>query len=263
MSDLEDLQRIAQRHLLEGGPLPGALGTALSPPVEERWGIYCEGYVLRLVASLATTYDGLAARLGREDFDRLARAFIAGHPSRFRSLRDYGAELAAFLRARANDAETRLQADLAAFEWHLASAFDAADVTAAGIGELAALAPEAWPSLRFRAVPGLGRLCTTTNAVAAWRAARAALEADPAAGPVPGPPATDTDPVEWLIIRPALETRFRSLPDDEAEALDRVLSGATFAELGEALAARHGENAALAAATWLKGWLTEGVLLRV
>ena len=53
MSDLEDLQRIAQRHLLEGGPLPGALGTALSPPVEERWGIYCEGYVLRLVASLA------------------------------------------------------------------------------------------------------------------------------------------------------------------------------------------------------------------
>jgi hypothetical protein len=263
MSGLNDLQRIAQDHLLHGGPLPEALGAALSPPVEERWGIYCEAYRLRLVDSLATTYDALAARLGREDFAQVARAFIAAHPSRFRSLRDYGAEFPAFLRHRSDEAEARLQADLAAFQWHLAAAFDAPDATATTIGELARLPPEAWAGLRFRAVPGLGRLRTSTNAVAAWRAGRAALEADPAAAAVREPPAADTDPVEWLIVRPALETRFRSLPEDEAEALDRVLSGATFAELGEALAARHGENAALAAATWLKGWLTEGALLRV
>ena len=263
MIELAELQRIAQRHVLQGGPLPEALGTALSPPVEERWGIYCEGYVLRLVAALATTYDALAARLGQEEFARLAREFIAGRPSTFRSLRDYGGAFAVLLRARADDAESRLHADLAAFEWHLAAAFDAPDATATTIEELAVVAPEAWPGLRFRGVPGLGRLRTTTNAVAAWRAARAALEVDPAAGPVPEPPAADTGPVEWLIIRPALETRFRSLPEDEAEALDRVLAGASFAELGEALGTRHGENAALAAATWLKGWLTEGALLRV
>jgi hypothetical protein len=263
VSGLEDLQRIAQRHLLQGGPLPDTLVDALAPPVEERWGIYCEGYRLRLVASLATTYGALAARLGREAFATVARAFIDEHPSSFRSLRDYGVEFAAFLQERADDAETRLHADLAAFEWHLAAAFDAPDATATTVAALATLAPHEWPGLSFRAVPGLGRLRTTTNAVAVWRTCRAALEADHAAGPVTDPPAIDADSVEWLVVRPALETRFRSLPDDEAEAFDRVLGGASFAELGEALAVRHGENAPLVAATWLKGWLTEGALLRV
>ena len=263
MSGLEDLQRIAQRHLLQGGPLPDTLLGALAPPVEERWGIYCEGYRLRLVASLATTYGALAARLGREDFATVARAFIDGHPSTYRSLRDYGGDFAAFLRVRATDAETRLHADLAAFEWLLAAAFDAPDTTATTVAALATLAPHEWPGLSFCAVPGLGRLRTTTNAVAVWRACRSALEADPAAGPVTDPQAADTDAVDWLVVRPTFETRFRSLPDDEAEALDRVLGGASFAQLGEALALRHGGNAPLVAATWLKGWLTEGALLRV
>jgi hypothetical protein len=263
MKTLDDLQRTAQRHLLGAGPLPAALEAAIVPPAADRWSIYVEAYRLRLVEALATTYGALTARLGRDAFARLAREFIAAHPSTHRSLRDYGGELAAFIAARGTDAETRLQSELAAFEWHLAAAFDAPDATATAVAELASVAADAWPSLSFRGVPGLGRLRTASNAIAAWRAARAALDADPAAGPVPEPVAGFVDPVEWLIVRPGLESQFRSLPDDEAEALDLVLGGTPFAALCEALGARHGDGAALAAATWLKGWLTEGALLRV
>jgi len=260
---LKDLQSLAQRHLLEGGELPAALEASLAQPAAERWGIYVEAYRLRLVEALATTYGALRARVGGECFAALARAFIDGHPSTHRSLRDYGAEFPAFLARSGDDAEARLCAELASFEWHLAAAFDAQDTTPTTVADLAAVAPAEWPGLSFRGVPGLGRLRTTTNAVAAWRACRDALEADPSAGPVLEPTAADIEPVEWLIIRPALETRFRSLPADEADALDRVLAGTGFAALGDALAERHGDGAALAAATWLKGWLTEGALQRV
>jgi len=263
VTSLEDLQRTAQRHLLGGGAMPAKLTAALAPPAEERWGIYVEAYRLRLTEALATTYRALAARLGREAFALLAGDFIGATPSTFRSLRDYGGDLPAFLAARAADPESRLCAELASFEWQLAAAFDAPGAVATSVADLAAIAPGEWPELRFRAVPGLGRLCTTTNAVSAWRTSRAALEDDPAVGPLPDPPAEDGAATEWLIIRPALETQFRSLPDDEAEALDLVLAGVSFAALGEALAGRHGEGAPLAAARWLKGWLTEGALQRV
>jgi hypothetical protein len=262
MTTLDALQRIAQRHVLEAGTLPGSLATATLGDAPGRWGIYVEAYRLRLVSALAASYPTLAACLGETAFASLAHEYLEVHPSTFRSLRDFGAELAPMLAARSADAATRLQADLAAFEWTLASAFDAADVTALAVADLAGVEPDAWPGLTFAAVPSLGRLATTTNAVALWRAHREAREAGDGALPAAIEP-TLTDRIEWLVSRPALETQFRSMPADEACALDALLAGRSFGSLCDALAADHGERAALVAATWLKGWLTEGLLLRV
>jgi hypothetical protein len=263
LTTLADLQRAAQQHVLDAGALPAALAAATAGDGAERWNIYVEAYRLRLVEALATTYRSLAARLGRESFARVAREYIAAHPSTFRSLRDFGADLPAVLAAAAGDPESRMLAELARFEWCLATAFDAATVTAATVADLAGVAPEGWPTLAFAPVPGLGRFATATNAMAVWRGLRDALEADATAGPVMAPAAAQVEHVDWLVTRPALETHFRSLPAGEAEALDALLAGTPFGALCESLVPRHGDGAAVVAATWLKGWLTEGLLLRV
>jgi hypothetical protein len=261
---LSELQRTAQSHVLAGGELPATLADAVQPPAHERWQIYTDGYRLRLVESLTNQYPALAARLGPQAFDARMLEFIAATPSVHRSIRDYGGELGAFIGARAQDLEDEMLGELAAFEWQLAAAFDARDVVATTAEDLAPIAPAEWAGLAFEPVPSLARIATTTNAVAAWRATQATGSADGGAEPVAvAPPAAERTPrTEWLLVRPQLATRFRSLPPDEAAALDRLLSGASFGELCATLSETQGERAALTAASWLKGWLAEGLLLR-
>lgn len=263
---LAELERAVQRHILAGGPLPPALETAVAPPAGERWEIYVEAYRLRLTEALATQYPALAARAGRAVFAERMRAFIAATPSLHRSIRDYGRELAEHLAATASDLEDEMGAELAAFEWRLAAAFDAAPGAPASAADLAGVAPADWPGLRFRGVPGLGRLATRTNAVVVWRAAKAAAAGAGYEGaPVTEPAAARTTRTEWLILRAGLDTVFRSMPADEAAALDRLLGGVSFGELCAGLAATLGDDSAAAAtaAGWLKGWLLEGALERV
>ena len=262
---LAELERTVQRHILDGGALPAVLEGAVAPPAAARWEIYTEGYRLRLAEALATQYPALAARAGRAGFAERVAGFIAATPSVYRSIRDYGSGLAQYLAATAPEPEDRMRAELAAFEWRLAAAFDAAAATPVAPAALASVAPGDWPGLRFRAVPGLARLATDTNAVAVWRAARAALDAGPVDAAVTEPAAADGARVEWLILRPALDTEFRSLPADEAAAFDRLVGGDSFGELCGELAGSLGDAgaAAITAAGWLKGWLLAGALERV
>lgn len=262
---LGELERTVQRYIHDGGALPAALAAAVAPPATERWQIYAEGYRLRLAEALGTQLPALAARCGRDAFAARVAAFIAVTPSVHRSIRDYGRELPAHLAAGARYVEDEMRAELAEFEWQLAAAFDAAPGQPAAVTDLAGVAADNWPALRFRAVPSLARLATTTNAVAAWRAAKAAIDAGAASGPLCDPAPERQAPIEWLILRPRLDAEFRSLPADEAAALDRLLAGDTFGALCEQLAATLGDGgaAALAAAGWLKGWLQAGALERV
>ena len=262
---LAELEAAVHAHVLAGGELPEALVRAVAPPAAERWQIYTDGYRLRLAESLGLQYPALLGRLGAEPFAALAGAFIVATPSVHRSIRDYGGELGAFIRARSSGLEEELLAELADFEWLLAGAFDAADAAATTAAQLATLAPEDWAGLAFRAVPSLHRLATCTNAVDAWRAAQAASPDDQSSGGVAAahPAAVATDRTEWLIWRRGLATEFRVAQADEAAALDRLTAGATFGALCGELFEAHGERAALEAASWLKGWLLAGLLQRV
>ena len=262
---LAELEQAMQRHVLAGGALPAALAAAVAPPAAERVAIYVEAYRLRLAEALATQYPALAARAGAEGFAACARAYIEATPSVHRSIRDYGRELPAFLAAGAADTEQAMRAELASFEWQLAAAFDAAAATPTVPADLATVAPPDWPGLRFRGVPSLARVATHTNAVAVWRAAKAATDDERDGAPVTAPAAARVARLEWLILRSGLDTEFRSLPADEAAALDRLLGGAAFGELCAELATDESEAAPAAAraAGWLKGWLQAGALERV
>jgi len=59
--------------------------------------VYRDGYALRLIEVLENDYPGVLAMAGPADFDYMARAYVAAHPSRFRSVRWFGGKLADFL----------------------------------------------------------------------------------------------------------------------------------------------------------------------
>ena len=256
---LAELEQAVQDHMLAGGELPAALATAVAPPAEERWQIYSDGYRLRLIEALGLQYPALQTRLGADEFATRIEPFVVATPSVHRSIRDYGGELGAHLRAMARTLDDEMLAQLAEFEWQLAAAFDAADARPTTPADLAGLAPSEWAELQFRAMPSLRRSRTTTNAIAVWRAMQLAPEGDARLAPAAAP----AEPTGWLIWRRALATEFRALEADESQALDQLFAGANFGALCEALAATHGEEAAVRAASWLKGWLLEGSLLRV
>lgn len=108
--DLAGVQRFVARAVREGDPSPDTVGTAgrllrpsprgLAP--HERLDIYREQYWLRHLANLDEDYPTLTWVLGgRDAFHTLARAYLEAHPPRTWDLQRLGADLPAFLEARA------------------------------------------------------------------------------------------------------------------------------------------------------------------
>ena len=129
-----------------------------------------------------------------------------------------------------------------------------------GIGELslaqmAELAAEDWPTLQVSLLPSVQWLLCRHNSLAIWRACKA--QAD-----FPGSQRT-AEPEVCLIWREHLTTRYRSLAPAEATALQGMTAqGWSFAELCAQLS-EHGDQAPLQAVTWLRQWLSDGLLQRV
>ena len=187
---------------------------------------------MRLIEVLTTDYSGLMAMAGSADFDHMARAYIAAHPSRHPSVRWYGAGLADFLANTPTHSRTPAAAEMARFEWALGEAFDSPDVTPVKAEALMALPPEAWETLAFTALPSLHRLALAFEAPQAWQrreeveAGNLEVERSP-------------EPLVWAIWRPELVSNFRSLDADEAAMLDALVEGRPFPELCEADRALH------------------------
>ena len=212
--------------------------------------VYRDAYLLRLVEALTDDHPALAKQLGDDRFAALARAYAAAHPSRHPSIRWFAAKLPGFLGRTSPWAERPWLAELAAFERSLRDAFDAADAAPIGVEAMAAVAPEAWPDLRFRFLPSLRRLDLGWSVARTWKedAAPERLEA----------------PVAWAFWRPELVTEYRSLGPDEAWAIDAAASGVSFAEICEGLLRWQAADLAPArAAGLLRAWLDQRMLAAV
>jgi len=219
--------------------------------------VYRDAYALRLIEALTTDYPGLLAMAGPAEFDMMARAYIAAHPSRHPSVRWFGRDLADFLAVTPPFAGTPDAADMARFEWALGEAFDAADTEPLTFEQLAGAPPEAWATLRLSFVPALRRLSLSYQAPQAWQRRDTVPpgELDVSA---------EDGAVDWLIWRPAADgdAQFRSMAPDEAAALDAALGGAPFPEICAVLSAYadSAEAAAERAAGLLRAWLDAGVV---
>jgi hypothetical protein len=254
---LAELQRAMQARVLRGDPTIEAfvVGTTTAP-ARVRLGIYEHAFAARLAEALAQTFSALRTLLGERKFAELARAYAASMPPRHFSIRWFGSGIADFIAAGQIGPRGRGLAGLARFEWALAQAFDAADATPLTKAALGAVPAERWPGLRFRFVPSLRRLTLATNAVAWWRGATGS-------GPRPRR-WRDAQPVEWLIWRNELTTRFRSMAPEEAAALRVACNGGTFAELCAQLLERHGADIApTRAVVLLQAWFNDGLIVDV
>jgi len=251
---LAGLQRAFQDYVLRREPavLARVHGTGAADAAT-RMNVYADGYVLRLLEALETDYPGLKAIAGAEHFEALGRAFIAAHPSPYRNLRWYGDRLAAFLASAPAWCDRPELADMARFEWAMATSFDAPDASALGREELARIAAADWPRVVFEVHPAVQRVDLGSNAPAAW-SAQARGEALPLLRP-------DPQPAAWLLTRRQLQVRYRAMAPQEAGAFDRLAGGAPFCDWCGELAECVGEaDAAPRAVEYLNQWLAEGAL---
>lgn len=252
---LGDLQRAFQDYLLvTSDAFQAAVRDTRKADRTTLLDVYRDGYALRLIEVLTTDYPGLVAMAGPADFDHVARAYIAAHPSRHPSVRWFGKGLAEFMDKTAPYDKAPAAAEMARFEWALSEASDSADVAPIAADVLMALPPEAWETLTFTVLPSL-RLCRFAFEVAqAWQRRD---EVEPGTLEV----ARAAEPVTWAVWRPERVSNFRSLETDEAAMLDALVAGRSFPELCETVAAFTGDDQAPArAAGLLRIWVEGGMI---
>jgi hypothetical protein len=248
---LAQLQRSLQAHIVDGeGEIASAIESSVAVPAATRLQIYSDAYRLRLIEALAANFPVLAHAQGDEAFARLAQEYLAVFPSCHYSIRWFGHRLAEFLSEYPDYRPITWLHELAAWEWKIATAFDAADASAVTIDHLATIAPEAWPELRLMFHPSVQRISLNTSIVALVKAAASNA-------PLPALEKLGKRS-EWLIWRAELVVQYRSLDTPEAAAIDAAMSGANF----EALCATIGEHVdtdrvPLQAASYLKQWISE------
>ena len=255
MTRLAPLQDRFQGYLTTGDLAPvlqEIVGDARAD-AETRLGIYADAYWLRLLDALRDNYPAVNGLLGDDAFETLVKAYIAEHPSPYRSIRWFGDRLAEFLAATPPYDTQPVLAEMARFEWALRAAFDAADTAPLPMEAAAAVAPADWPDLQLEFHPSVDRLDLRWNVPAIWQQFDQGQE--------PDAPAEGEYPVAWVVWRRELQQYFRSMEVDEAWALDRMRAGGNFAEVCEGLCEwLDAQHVALHAAAYLKGWLKDGLV---
>ena len=220
------------------------------------FGVYRNAYWARLVECLGVDFPGLKILAGDQAFDRLARAYIARHPSQHPSVRWAGRHLAAFLAAEAPYRDDPWFADMARFDWALAFSFDAPDASAAGLADLANVPPEFWGSVRLAFHPTLDafRIATPVDEARPRLLEDADIVLDRAAR-------CERAIMTWRMEH---DVKFRAIDPLEHAALLAMQDGATFGDMCELVAHdMDAEQAPLRAAQILRGWLEWGIVARV
>lgn len=234
----------------------GAVRGNARESAETMFGVYRNAYWSRLVEALGNDLPGLKALMGDEAFDRMARAYIAKHPSRHPSIRWAGRQLAQFVAGEAPYRDQPWFADMARFDWALAFAFDAADAPAAGLADLVGVPPEFWGSIRLAFHPTLDafRISTPVDEARPQLLEDADIRLDRAAR-------CDRAIMAWRIGH---DVKFRATDPLEFAALQAMRGGATFGDLCELVAGgADPESAPLRAAQILQGWLEWGIVATV
>ncbi len=221
-----------------------------------RLGIYRDGYFLRLHELLSSTFAALKVVLGDARFDALAAAYTATHRSHHYSIRHYGDGLAKFLRADARFAPEPALAEIAAWEWAMAYAFDAADAVPVHVASLATVPPHLWSGVSFRFHPSVKTIAARWNSVALWQAASRA-ETLPTQTP-------NARAITWIVWRRGLDVLFEQIGDAERSALRLARRARTFAETcGCAPAELPPEEQAAWAVQLIQRWVARGWIVEL
>lgn len=248
MNALASLQQDFQRAVIGDGR---QAAVAHRGAITGRLEIYVNAYRGRLTEVLADNYPILYRAMGDEGFRALADAYISAHPSGFRSVRWYGDRLTDFIARNADSVPHPALADIARMDWAMSEAFDAADATPLTHADVADIAPERWPAMRFEMIPSFRLIQVDWAVEALWHA----LNQDENA---------ETDAPEacrhrLIIWRRGLDTHWRAPDSTEALGLAVILNKGSFADCCAALAENHVTDPASSASLLLR-WIADGLI---
>jgi len=245
---LRDMQARFWRALHEGDVERELAAVVVPSPTLDpaaRVGIYQGMYVWRLCDVLREDFPKLAAALG-DDFQELARRYLAAHPSEYPSVREFGRHLPDFLRDDPLADARPWLADLARLELARVNAFDAPDAVPLRAADLAAVAPEDWSGLCFAVVPSFGFVDASWPVHEVW------------AAPADRPAAASTRVRVW---RQDFSVFHAAMDPVEADALQALVAGASFADVCEAVAAHvAADEAAVEAGSLLARWIEDELI---
>ena len=259
MNQLEKLQHTFQDYVLK--PAPSAPTTWVSAEgkaaPETQLSIYSYAYHARLNEVLENDFPAILVAIGDKYFEQLASEYIKAHPSKYFSLRDFGAVFPNFIAGSIQQGTTWKEMpwlyELAVFEWSLGQAFDAADDNILTIHDMGTVAPEAWPTLKFKLHSSVQHLNFEWNIVEMWQALTADTPIEVSAVKDASSP--------WLVWRENLSTHFRSMEKDEQIAFDTLAQGGDFTDICESLANIINEDEVpMHAASLLKAWISQGLI---
>lgn len=188
---------------LAGGRLPAAA----------RLAIHVNHYRVSLVEALATTFETVCRRLGRDDFGRLARGYVTGRPPASPVLAEYGDDFPDHVAGTLPHHGQADLADLARLDRAISLCFHAADYPPLTLERLAAIAPADLDGLRLALHPAV-RLVGSGHPIGAlWQSART------------GAAVTESGPTILLVRRQGDDVGFEALRPDIAALLASLAAG--------------------------------------
>ncbi|MDT4829407.1 putative DNA-binding domain protein [compost metagenome] len=218
--------------------------------------VYHHAYRARLLSVLREDFPATHYWLGTEAFEQLAQAYLAAWPPRHFSLRWLGEKLPEFISKFLDEPQASQLRELSELEWAFTLAFDAADEVSLSLQDTASFGPQDWTGLSVQLHPSVRWLTFNFNAIDIWKAAKADTSV---------PPSLPLEhPITCLVWRDALICQYRTLDPLEAAALQlMVREQLTFADLCLSLLESNGDAAPAQAASWLKQWVVDGIVVRV
>jgi len=252
MKHLRDLQQRFQDYLIAGtDDIEQDIVSTADALAEHRLGTYYNAYRLRLIDCLAVDYSALEKYLGREAFEIIALDYLQHYPSTHPSVRWFGRNLPAYLQQHYHDASAEFVQEMASYEWAHTMVFDDADSEQLfDLEDMAQVAAEVWPELRFEFQPAMLWIDLYWNVPLMKTALDAGTE-------LPQQQRADY-PQRWLLWRQDMKIYWRSLEVHEAWAIEQAVNGANFAEICEGLLEWVDESqVALVGAGFLKQWVND------
>lgn len=237
----------------------------------DRMRVYEYAYVSRIAGVLVHDYPKLAKLVGEDRLRSWTANYLRAHPPSNFSLREVGANLAAWLASEGRahvgvDAASvhALLGDLARLERARIEVFDGPDATPLSRDDLASMDPAEFPSLRMQLVPSSRVVSMTSRADEAWDAIENEAPDD---GNGVGPHLlrelriNGVGPLfrRVLVWRRELTVIHRTLDADEARIVPMMIEGTTFGAACELL---EEATAAERAIELLIRWLDGGILRR-
>jgi hypothetical protein len=209
--------------------------------------IYHNAYRRRLIEALAEVYDKTWTWIGDDNFEQAARAHVGRTPPQSWTLNDYGGGFAQTLADLfPDDPEV---AELARLEWALHTAFAGPNADPV---DPAVLVNIDWSVATLHFVPTVQFFPLSTNAPALWAALKQSQT----------PPSIETlaDPASAMVWRKGFEPHFRTIDMPQADAINRLRAGVSFAAFCDELATHSADDTTATVATWLRSWIADGLI---